>query len=90
MRLHPLRRLEYLETVGEKTCTYQRKPLVGIGAAIALTPQKGPYAEVMKKLASVGRFGRAEDVASAVPFLTNPESRYVSGKNLTVDGGRNA
>ena len=45
---------------------------MGIGAAITLTPQKGPYSEVMKKLASVGRFGRAEEVASAGPFLTNP------------------
>ena len=62
----------------EKKLALISRASVGIGAAIALTPQKGPYAEVMKKLASVGRFGHAEEVASAVPFHTNPDSRYVN------------
>lgn len=55
-----------------------------------LSPENGPYAEVMKKLTSVGRFGRAEEIASAVAFLASPESRYINGENLTVDGGWNA
>jgi len=55
-----------------------------------LSPEDGPYAEVMKKLTSVGRFGRAEEIASAVAFLANPESGYINGENLTVDGGWNA
>jgi len=44
----------------------------------------------MKKLTSIGRFGRAEEIASAVAFLANPESGYIKGENLTVDGGWNA
>lgn len=55
-----------------------------------LSPEDGPNAEVMKKLTSVGRFGRAEEIASAVAFLANPESGYINGENLTVDGGWNA
>src|SRR5215467_5116450 len=55
-----------------------------------LSPQDGPYSEVMKKLTSVGRYGRVEEIASAVAFLANPESKFINGENLTVDGGWNA
>jgi 3-oxoacyl-[acyl-carrier protein] reductase len=44
----------------------------------------------MKKLMSVGRFGRAEEVASVVSFLANPDSAFINGESLTVDGGWNA
>ncbi|HVG26881.1 MAG TPA: 3-oxoacyl-ACP reductase family protein [Acidobacteriaceae bacterium] len=50
----------------------------------------GPAAQTMKKLTSVGRFGRAEEIASAVAFLANPEAAFINGENLTVDGGWNA
>jgi 3-oxoacyl-[acyl-carrier protein] reductase len=55
-----------------------------------LSPADGPYSEVMKKLTSVGRFGRVEEIASAVAFLAHPESAFINGENLTVDGGWNA
>jgi 3-oxoacyl-[acyl-carrier protein] reductase len=55
-----------------------------------LSPADGPYAEVLKKLMSVGRFGRPEEIASAVAFLAHPESAFINGENLTVDGGWNA
>jgi 3-oxoacyl-[acyl-carrier protein] reductase len=44
----------------------------------------------MKKLMSVGRFGRPEEIASAVAFLASPESAFINGESLTVDGGWNA
>jgi 3-oxoacyl-[acyl-carrier protein] reductase len=50
----------------------------------------GPAAQTMKKLTSVGRFGKSEEIASAVAFLANPESAFINGENLTVDGGWNA
>jgi 3-oxoacyl-[acyl-carrier protein] reductase len=50
----------------------------------------GPAAQTMKKLMSVGRFGRAEEIASAVEFLVSPESAFINGESLTVDGGWNA
>jgi 3-oxoacyl-[acyl-carrier protein] reductase len=34
----------------------------------------------------VGRFGTAEDVAHAVHFLASPETSYVTGQVLAVDG----
>jgi 3-oxoacyl-[acyl-carrier protein] reductase len=50
----------------------------------------GPAAQTMKKLTSVGRFGKAEEIAAAVAFLAGPEAAFINGENLTVDGGWNA
>jgi 3-oxoacyl-[acyl-carrier protein] reductase len=35
----------------------------------------------------LGRTGRAEDIANAVAFLASPESGYITGQVLCVDGG---
>lgn len=35
----------------------------------------------------LGRVGRAEEVASAIRFLTSHDAGYVTGQALTVDGG---
>lgn len=35
----------------------------------------------------MGRFGAAEDVASAVLFLASPCAAYITGQTLAVDGG---
>lgn len=42
--------------------------------------------EVMKKV-PLGRFGHADDIANAALFLAAPESGYITGQVLTVDGG---
>lgn len=38
-------------------------------------------------LAPLGRLGTAEDVAAAVTFLLSPESAFITGQDLQVDGG---
>jgi NAD(P)-dependent dehydrogenase (short-subunit alcohol dehydrogenase family) len=45
--------------------------------------------EVLDRVASTlpfGRFGTAEDIASAVEFLSSKRAEYISGSFLTVDG----
>jgi 3-oxoacyl-[acyl-carrier protein] reductase len=36
----------------------------------------------------VRRAGTPEDIAHAVAFLVSPESSFITGQILTVDGGR--
>ncbi|WP_213807847.1 3-oxoacyl-ACP reductase family protein [Granulicella sp. dw_53] len=55
-----------------------------------LSPEDGPVSDWFKKLTSLGRFGKAEEIAAAVAFLASPESAFINGENLTVDGGFNA
>ncbi|HEV7775622.1 MAG TPA: SDR family NAD(P)-dependent oxidoreductase [Luteibacter sp.] len=55
-----------------------------------LSPEDGPNGEPMTRLTSVGRFGRVHEIASAVAFLAHPDSAFINGENLTVDGGWNA
>ncbi len=40
----------------------------------------GPAAQMTKKIMSVGRFGRVEEIASAVSFIANPESAFIMAK----------
>ncbi|HEX4086891.1 MAG TPA: 3-oxoacyl-ACP reductase FabG [Chthoniobacteraceae bacterium] len=35
----------------------------------------------------LGRFGDPDDIAAAVAFLAGPDSKYITGQTLTVDGG---
>jgi 3-oxoacyl-[acyl-carrier protein] reductase len=43
--------------------------------------------EDMKKLIPLGRFGTAEDVANAVIYLVSPDSGYITGQVIHVNGG---
>lgn len=43
--------------------------------------------EDMKKLIPLGRFGVVEDVAHAAVFLASPDSGYITGQVIHVNGG---
>jgi NAD(P)-dependent dehydrogenase (short-subunit alcohol dehydrogenase family) len=45
-------------------------------------------AQKIAALAMVGRVGEPEDVAHAVAFFASPESGWVTGQIMAVDGGR--
>jgi len=48
---------------------------------------KDTIKEEMKRLIPMGRFGSVEDVARAVVFLASPESEYITGQVIHVNGG---
>jgi NAD(P)-dependent dehydrogenase (short-subunit alcohol dehydrogenase family) len=43
-----------------------------------------------KSVTALGRYGRPEEIASAVAFLAGPSASYITGATLNVDGGYNA
>ncbi len=55
-----------------------------------LNPAAGDWAVPQKAMTSLGRYGHVDEVAALVAFLAGPESSYITGANLTVDGGTNA
>jgi 3-oxoacyl-[acyl-carrier protein] reductase len=55
-----------------------------------LNPAAGDWATPQTAMTSLGRYGRADEVAALVAFVAGPESSYITGANLTVDGGTNA
>jgi 3-oxoacyl-[acyl-carrier protein] reductase len=55
-----------------------------------LNPASGDWAAPQKAITALNRYGKVEEVAALVAFVAGPESSYITGANLTVDGGTNA
>ena len=55
-----------------------------------LNPAAGEWAAPQKAATALDRYGSVDDVAALVAFVAGPESSYITGANLTVDGGTNA
>jgi 3-oxoacyl-[acyl-carrier protein] reductase len=52
-----------------------------------LNPATGPFAESLKGLLALGRYGHADEIAGLVAYLASPESGFITGASLTIDGG---
>jgi 3-oxoacyl-[acyl-carrier protein] reductase len=55
-----------------------------------LNPAAGEWAKPQLANTALKRYGHVEDVAALVSFVASPEASYITGANLTVDGGTNA
>ena len=55
-----------------------------------LNPAAGEWAAPQKAATALNRYGRVDEIAAMVAFVAGPESSYITGANLTVDGGMNA
>jgi 3-oxoacyl-[acyl-carrier protein] reductase len=55
-----------------------------------LNPAAGDWAAPQKAMTALNRYGHVEDIAAMVAFVAGPEASYITGANLTVDGGTNA
>jgi 3-oxoacyl-[acyl-carrier protein] reductase len=55
-----------------------------------LNPAAGDWAAPQKAATALDRYGSVDEVAALVAFVAGPESSYITGANLTVDGGTNA
>ena len=55
-----------------------------------LNPATSEWAVPQKAVTALDRFGHVDEIAAMVAFVAGPESSYITGANLTVDGGMNA
>ncbi|HEX3372796.1 MAG TPA: SDR family oxidoreductase [Edaphobacter sp.] len=55
-----------------------------------LNPASGEWAAPQIAVTALKRYGTVDEVAALVSFVASPESSYITGANLTVDGGTNA
>ena len=55
-----------------------------------LNPAASEWAVPQKAATALNRYGHVDEIAAMVAFVAGPESSYITGANLTVDGGMNA
>jgi 3-oxoacyl-[acyl-carrier protein] reductase len=55
-----------------------------------LNPAAGDWAAPQKANTALNRYGTVDEVAALVAFVAGPDSSYITGASLTVDGGTNA
>ena len=52
-----------------------------------LNPASGDWATPQKAATALNRYGSVDEVAALVGFIASPEASYITGANLTLDGG---
>jgi 3-oxoacyl-[acyl-carrier protein] reductase len=52
-----------------------------------MNPATGPFADTLRGLMALGRYGHGDEVAGLVSYLAGPDGGYVTGANLKIDGG---
>ncbi|MDZ8227925.1 MULTISPECIES: 3-oxoacyl-ACP reductase family protein [unclassified Nostoc] len=52
-----------------------------------MNPADGTFADRMKSITALQRYGRSEEVADMVSYLASAEASFVTGANLKIDGG---
>ncbi len=55
-----------------------------------MNPGTGDFAEFLKGMAALRRYGKPYEVAAVVAFLVSLDASYVTGSTLTVDEGVSA
>jgi 3-oxoacyl-[acyl-carrier protein] reductase len=52
-----------------------------------MNPASGDFADMLRNLMALPRYGTADEVAALVAHLAGPEAGFVTGASLTIDGG---
>ncbi len=52
-----------------------------------MNPDQGEFADSLRQIIPLGRYGHTSDIAGMVSFLAGPESGFMTGAHVTVDGG---
>jgi 3-oxoacyl-[acyl-carrier protein] reductase len=52
-----------------------------------MNPAEGPNSDYLKGIIALKRFGHVDEIAGLVSYLAGPESGYVTGASIRIDGG---
>ena len=52
-----------------------------------MNPASGPFAETVRGLTALQRYAEPAEIAGFVAYLAGPDSSFITGANLRVDGG---
>lgn len=52
-----------------------------------MNPASGPFAESLKKLMAIPRYGHSDEIAGMVSYLASDEAGFITGASLKIDGG---
>lgn len=52
-----------------------------------MNPDGGPVSKIVGPGMAIGRYGRPEEIASAVAYLASPEASFITGADIAADGG---
>jgi len=55
-----------------------------------MNPDSGDFADSYRKKIALGRYGKATEIAALVAFIAGPDSAFITGSTLTIDGGLTA
>jgi 3-oxoacyl-[acyl-carrier protein] reductase len=55
--------------------------------ATDMNPEVGEFADSLREVMALDRYGQPRDIASVVSYLAGPAAAYVTGANWNVDGG---
>jgi 3-oxoacyl-[acyl-carrier protein] reductase len=52
-----------------------------------MNPADSDFADTLKGMMAISRYGKDTEVAGFVSYLAGPEAGYITGASLTIDGG---
>lgn len=52
-----------------------------------MNPADGPFADVLKGMIALQRYGQSDEIAGLVSYLASAEAGYITGASLKIDGG---